>query len=151
MDASWVRRVWERKGIFCCALWLAVLPFSFLYRLAAQIRNLLYSLRWLPIQSLARPVVSVGNLTVGGTGKTPTTIWLARELGKQGHRVAILSRGYKRAGKGGVILEPASEPPPFVGDNRDFLAAGDEPVMMARIFGQRVGVGKGGTRSEAGC
>jgi len=148
MDATWVRRVWEKRGIFCCALWIVFLPFSFLYGLAIQIRNLLYSLRWLTIQSLPRVVVSVGNLTVGGTGKTPTTIWLAGELRRQGHRVAILSRGYKRAGKGTVILEPAAEPPPFFGDKQDLLAAGDEPVMMARVFGQRVGVGK--SRHEVG-
>ena len=59
----------------------------------------LYSLGWLRVRSLPRTVVSVGNLTVGGTGKTPTTIWLAGELKKLGYRVAILSRGYKRTGK----------------------------------------------------
>lgn len=125
-----------------------VLPLSFLSGLAIRTRNLLYSLGWLSIQSLPRAVVSVGNLTVGGTGKTPTTIWLAGELGRLGYRVAILSRGYKGAAKGSIVLEPASEPSLSFGDNRDFLAAGDEPVMMAHLFGQRVGVGK--KRYEAG-
>ena len=148
MDATWARRVWERKGIFCCALWLMVLPVSFLYGLGARIRNLLYYLGWLPIRSLPRTVVSVGNLTVGGTGKTPTTVWLAGELGKQGYRVAILSRGYMGAEKESVILEPASEALLSFGDNQDCLAAGDEPVMMAQLLRQRVGVGK--NRHEVG-
>jgi tetraacyldisaccharide 4'-kinase len=136
------RRVWEKQGIFFFLLWLFALPLSFLYGIGVRLRNLLYSLGWLRAHSLPRAVVSVGNLTVGGTGKTPTTIWLACELNKLGYRVAILSRGYKRAEKQSVVLEPASERPLSSAPDGDLLAAGDEPVMMARLFGLRVGVGK---------
>ena len=142
MDGAWARRVWERKGAFCYVLWLPLPLLSFLYGLAVRIKNLLYYIGWPRVQRLPRAVVSVGNLTVGGTGKTPTTIWLAGELEKLGYRVAILSRGYKGAGKKSVVLEPASEPPVSFGGNPDFLAAGDEPAMLAYLFGQRVGVGK---------
>ena len=148
MDDTWARRVWQREGIFCYVLWLAVLPLSLLYGIGVRIHNLLYALGWRSVESLPRTVVSVGNLTVGGTGKTPTTVWLAGELGKHGYRVAILSRGYKGAGESSVILAPASGAPLSLGDHLAFSAAGDEPVMMSQIFRQRVGAGK--ERREVG-
>lgn len=141
MDATWARRVWEGKGIFRLALWLLLLPISLCYGVGVLIRNLLYALGWLPARTLPTTVVSVGNLTVGGTGKTPTAIWLAQALGKLGYRVAILSRGYKGSAKEPVIFAPGLELSSSVGEDGDVSAAGDEPVMMARIFGLRVGVG----------
>ncbi len=150
MGAVWARKVWQREGIFYYLLWLWALPLSLAYGLAVRLCGLLYRLRWLSVQGLPRPVVSVGNLTVGGTGKTPTAIWLARELDQRGHRVAILSRGYKGAAKEPVVLEPAYElARPSSKEDGDFLTAGDEPVMMARLFGRRVGVGK--NRLQAGA
>ncbi|MGH7831977.1 MAG: tetraacyldisaccharide 4'-kinase [Candidatus Binatia bacterium] len=133
------RRVWQRKGLSGWLLWLFVFPVSLFYSLAVRVRNLLYSIRWMPIRSLPCAVVSVGNLTVGGTGKTPTTLWLARELGRRGYRVAILSRGYKRTGNDPVFLPPGLGP---MSQEDDSFYAGDEPVMMARLYDQRVGVGK---------
>jgi tetraacyldisaccharide 4'-kinase len=115
------------------------LPPSLLYAGAVQFRNLLFQLGVIPAQRLSRPVVSVGNLTVGGTGKTPTIAWLAQELTKRGYRVAVLSRGYKRTGREPVILQPGLET--GNGFQEEISAAGDEPVMMARLFGLRVGVG----------
>lgn len=140
MNGIWVRRIWRHRDLLGFLIWLLLLPFSILYGLGVRIRSLVYFLRWAPIKSLPCAVISVGNLTVGGTGKTPTTLWLARELEQRGYRVAVLSRGYKRTGKKPVILEPGfkkSFSP--AGDARD---AGDEPVMMAQVCGQRVGVGK---------
>lgn len=123
-------------------VWIFLLPLSVVYGFGARIRSLLYSIRWLPTKVLPCAVVSVGNLTVGGTGKTPTTLWLARELGRRGYRVAILSRGYKRSGRKMMILEPG---PVMAGSNdleEELTEAGDEPLMMAKVFGQRVAVGK---------
>ncbi|MGH7767352.1 MAG: tetraacyldisaccharide 4'-kinase [Candidatus Binatia bacterium] len=140
MDAAWARRVWERRGLSYRAAWLPLAPLSFLYGLGIRVRNLFYSVGWLRARTLPRTVVSVGNLTVGGTGKTPTTIWLAGELKKLGYRVAILSRGYKRTGKESIVLQPAPDSSLAV-DDADVPAAGDEPAMMARLFGYRVGVG----------
>jgi tetraacyldisaccharide 4'-kinase len=77
---------------------LLLWPFSVLYGLAAQTRVWLYDKKILKQKSLNRPVISVGNLTVGGTGKTPMVIWLAERLLAEGKRVGILSRGYKGAG-----------------------------------------------------
>jgi tetraacyldisaccharide 4'-kinase len=142
MNDSLARRVWERRDLLGWLLWLLLLPLSFLYFLGVRIRDLLYSLGWMPTRSLPCAVVSVGNLTVGGTGKTPTTVWLAQELGKRGYKVAILSRGYKRTGRGPMVLEPGSRKSASFGQGEDLLDAGDEPFMMGRVFGQRVGVGE---------
>lgn len=138
----WIRRVWERKGLLGYLLWISVVPLSFFYVLAVQIRNLLYRLRCLRVRSLSPAVVSVGNLTVGGTGKTPATLWLAQELVRHGYRVAILSRGYKRNRREPKLLEPSVDGTLALGDGDDVSEAGDEPLMMAKVFGHRVGVGK---------
>jgi tetraacyldisaccharide 4'-kinase len=95
---------------------------------------------------LPRPVVSIGNLTVGGTGKTPTCLWLARELQERGWRVGILSRGYRRQERRALILRPEEGGLAAVKED-DVLKAGDEPLMMARLYGQNVGICK--NRSEA--
>jgi tetraacyldisaccharide 4'-kinase len=105
-----------------------------------RLRNACYRLGVRRARRLPRPVVSVGNLTVGGTGKTPTTIWLARELGKRGYQVAILSRGYKGDLKETVVLDPIPEGAQ-TGDRSELLA-GDEAVMMARLFGLKIGVAR---------
>lgn len=75
---------------------------------------------------LPRCVVSVGNITVGGTGKTPTVLWIARTLHEAGLRSAVLSRGYGRAGSG---VEKVSLHGPLDESARRF---GDEPVLLAR-------------------
>jgi len=77
--------------------WLRLLlwPLSFLYGLLARARAWLYRVGWLKQHRLQAAVISVGNLTVGGTGKTPMVIWLAERFLAEGKRVAILSRGYR--------------------------------------------------------
>jgi tetraacyldisaccharide 4'-kinase len=73
-------------------------PLSLLYGAVAQLRAGLYARGWLKQKRLKGVVVSVGNLTLGGTGKTPMVIWLAEKFLAEGKRVAILSRGYRGAG-----------------------------------------------------
>lgn len=106
------------------AIFLFIL--SFLYGMIVRFRNALYS--WGIIESLRLPciVISVGNLTVGGTGKTPMTIHVAKLLNQFGYTVAVISRGYGGdAEKTGAIIS----------DGRSLLmdvdAAGDEPTLMA--------------------
>ncbi len=97
-----------------------------LYELGVRTRLQLYARGWLKTYKLPAPVISVGNLTVGGTGKTPCTAYLASLLTAAGYRVAILSRGYKRTTKG--IVE--------VSDGERILCssaeAGDEPYLLAQ-------------------
>jgi tetraacyldisaccharide 4'-kinase len=69
-------------------------PLSVLYGVIVRVRVWLYANKWLKQKRLNAPVISIGNLTVGGTGKTPMVIWLAEKFLVEGRRVAILSRGY---------------------------------------------------------
>lgn len=142
-----IRVVWGRKGISGKFLWLLLLPASFLYRVGVQIRNLMFAWGVLKSVRLPRPVVSVGNLTVGGTGKTPTCIWLAQELSKRGLRVGILSRGYRRHDSAPVVVNPSDNGSINSARDDELFKSGDEPLMMARLYGQHVGVAK--DRSEA--
>ena len=139
-SALWARKVWARRGLFAFLQWLVAVPLSLLYSLGVRTRNFCYRIGLRRARRLPRPVISIGNLTVGGTGKTPTTIWLARELGKLGYKVAVLSRGYKGEVKEAVILKPPAEL--TAGEARAEALAGDEAVMMTRLFRQTVGVGK---------
>ncbi|MFO0772248.1 MAG: tetraacyldisaccharide 4'-kinase [Nitrospiraceae bacterium] len=107
------------------------------YEVAARFRAWLYRRGWPTRTRLPRPVVSVGNLTVGGTGKTPVVIHLVEQLTGQGKRVAVLSRGYRRRSSAAQLL---------VSDGRRLLAsaeeAGDEPYLIAsRCPGAIVAVG----------
>ena len=148
MIRSSVRSIWERKRVWGKLAWLFLVPFSWIYRLVVQLRNLLYARGWLRVLALERPVISVGNLTVGGTGKTPGCLWLAQELAKRRLKVAILSRGYRRRGTQPVILAFEGGPVNSANAAADIAAAGDEPYMMARVYGQTVAVAK--DRYEAG-
>ena len=132
MNGRWIRRVWERRGVLGRLLWVSFLPVSCLYWLGVQIRSILYSVGWKKTQTLNEFVLSIGNLTVGGTGKTPTVVWVAQELQKRGFRIAVLSRGYNRKGSQPRVLT-ANAP-------GDVDAFGDEPAMMARLFGLTVAV-----------
>jgi len=98
---------------------------SNLYRLITNLRNRLYDAGALPVRRADVPVVSIGNIEVGGTGKTPFTIALARELTTCGYRPVIVTRGYKGRFKGIVHVRP----------NHDFRDVGDEALFMARTSG----------------
>src|SRR5215831_11304255 len=91
-----------------------------------QARQKLYESGIFSTRRLNYPVISVGNLTVGGTGKTPLVIELAEGLRENGFRPVVLSRGYRRTSSGVVIVSRGSGP--LV----DVKAAGDEPYLIAR-------------------
>jgi len=93
------------------------------------LRHVAYRRGWLKTRRLKRPVVSVGNLSVGGTGKTPLVILMAETLLAGGHRPCILTRGYgRRGGKRLIVLEPG---PDRIADPRE---VGDEPAALARAL-----------------
>lgn len=104
-------------------------PLAAIYGAAAAARSEAYRCGWLKAQRLRRPVISVGNLTTGGTGKTPLVAWIARLLQKQGIKPAILTRGYGRM-RGPSLL--AIDPTP--GRSPDPRQVGDEPALLARIL-----------------
>lgn len=115
---------------------------SAVYRLAVQARLFLYRTGVLRRFPLGCQVISIGNVTVGGTGKTPMVEKLARELAAQGRKVAILSRGYRKKEKGfwhrvgdKFRYGAAGAPPRVVSDGRRLLLdsemSGDEPYMLA--------------------
>ena len=93
-----------RKSLWKTVGWHLLFPFrlvtALLYGLLIILRNFLYDKGLLPIRRLPKPVISVGNLSMGGTGKTPFTLYLIGQLRAQGYRVGYLSRGYKRLTKG---------------------------------------------------
>ena len=80
--------------IFRKILFLFYMPFSFIYFLIVSIRNLFYSMRIFRSFKINAKVVSVGNITWGGTGKTPVVAFIADLISKRSHRAAILIRGY---------------------------------------------------------
>lgn len=122
------QRIWSEDGSSRYAPARAILyTVSFIYRLIISLRNRLYDQKFFQEIKLPCPVISVGNITVGGTGKTPCVIWLARMLQEQGFKPAILSRGY-----GGKSKKPVN----IISNGKKILAssseAGDEPYLIAR-------------------
>ncbi|MBQ9358140.1 MAG: tetraacyldisaccharide 4'-kinase, partial [Abditibacteriota bacterium] len=109
-------------------------PLSLLYRLAHYLYLLPYETGVRKKYRAPVPVISVGNITMGGTGKTPVTAFLVGELGKRGLKCCILSRGYGRKNDENVMIEPGSSPDPEV--------CGDEPVLLSALCGVPVAVGR---------
>lgn len=101
--------------------WLV--PFSFLYGIGVRFRNQLFNWGILPRERYDVPVICVGNLAVGGTGKTPHTEHIIRTL-KGKYRIAVLSRGYKRGSSGFVLAN----------ENSTSYDIGDEPYQMKQKF-----------------
>ena len=102
-------------------------PLSLLYGAAMSLRNVFYDTGLFKIHHLKRTkVISIGNISVGGTGKTPFAIFLARQLKSKDFKVAILSRGYKRKSSGTIIVSDGKR---LLTDSE---AAGDEPYLIAR-------------------
>jgi tetraacyldisaccharide 4'-kinase len=98
-------------------------PLSWLYEIGVGLRNKLFDWNILPVEEFSIPVISIGNLAVGGTGKTPHTEYLVRLLTKK-YKIAVLSRGYKRKTKGFVLAD----------ENVSVQSLGDEPFQIYRKF-----------------
>lgn len=120
--------VWPRRGVAGRLGYLALRPLSGLFGLGVGLRGLAYRTGMLRTRQAPIPVVSVGNLAVGGTGKAPVTLWLARNLSERGVRTGILSRGYGGTARGVTVVSQGDGP--LVGPE----LVGDEPVMLAKSF-----------------
>jgi tetraacyldisaccharide 4'-kinase len=101
-------------------------PLAPLYAGAVQVRAQLYARGWLPRVEASAPVISIGNLTVGGSGKTPVVEMVVRMARARGLRPAVLTRGYGRRGGAGLARVCARDPAPL-----DPALLGDEPAMLA--------------------
>jgi len=99
-----------------------LLPFAILYGLGVRLRHFLYDRGWLSSKRYPFPILCVGNLAVGGTGKTPMVEYLVRLLGQE--QVAILSRGYRRKTRGFFLAD----------DSATAMTLGDEPYQYHRKF-----------------
>lgn len=135
----------RRTGLAPTLVRVVLTPLSWLYSVAVRVRNGLYSSGILKVKRLPCPVISVGNIVAGGTGKTPAAIWIAKHFLAAGHPVAVLLRGYRRQNRTATTV---------VSDGNQILGSiaesGDEAMMIARALpGCIVIVGK--DRYAAGC
>jgi tetraacyldisaccharide 4'-kinase len=125
---SWLNRVWYLKAK--PPAWL--LPLEALFAAASSLRRILYAANIRAATQLACPVIVVGNLSVGGTGKTPLVCWLLERLRERGFRPGVVTRGY-----GG-----SNRAPRRVRESDDAALVGDEPVLLARRTHAPVVVGR---------
>lgn len=132
--SSRLLQAWQRRGPLAALLW----PVSQLYAALMGLRRLAYRSGLKRSERLPVPVLVVGNVVVGGAGKTPTVIALLRHLRAQGWNPGVISRGYGREGDGCREIGPDSS-------SRE---AGDEPLLIARATGAPLAVGR--QRAEAG-
>lgn len=131
------------EGFFLKILLLPLYLLSLIYYIAVNIRLSSYRAGLFKASKLGCKVISVGNITVGGTGKTPAVGFIAARLKEKGLKVAILSRGYRRTGKGISIVSDGKDI--FLGPEE----AGDEPYMLARRL-KNIPVLVGADRHELG-
>lgn len=124
----WLERQWSHTSVWLVVLW----PISQVFRLLSFLRRGAYRLRILRSRRLPVPVIVVGNISVGGTGKTPLVQWLAGFLKQNGWTPGVLSRGY-----GGAEPGPARVPP-----SGDAQRYGDEPVLLASTLSSPVWIGR---------
>ena len=134
MSPGFAARHWYRLS----AVSLLLAPLGLAFSLLVRLRRAMYRLGLLRSVRLRVPVIVVGNLTVGGTGKTPLVLWLAAELRRRGRRPAILCRGYGGADAG----------PRAVRDSDQASRVGDEPLLLALRAGCPVWIGR--DRAAAG-
>ena len=133
-------RLWYRARL-AWPLW-PLLPFSWLFRGISAVRRGLFRSGYLRSRQLSVPVIVVGNLTVGGSGKTPFVIWLVGQLRARGWRPGVISRGYgaQQIVAGGGVMAVVPDTPAAL--------AGDEPVLLARRCQAPVYIGR--DRAAAG-
>jgi len=130
---SWFGRTWMRRGPAACLLW----PLSLLFGMLAWLRRAAYCAGLFLSVKLPVPVIVVGNIFIGGTGKTPFVIWLLHALHEAGFHPGVISRGHGAQAETPRIVEGEAG----AGD------VGDEPLLIAQHGGYPVAVGR--RRAEA--
>lgn len=118
---QWLTQLWYRESAGPSLLQ----ALGWLYGLVSRLRRYAYTSGWLKAQRAGKPVIVVGNLTVGGTGKTPLVAWLAEQLSASGLKVGIVSRGYGRS----------QDAPQIVHVESGWRTVGDEPLLLRELTG----------------
>jgi tetraacyldisaccharide 4'-kinase len=122
---DWLVRQWyspQSQTRLSVILWLSLIPLSYLYAALIKLRRYLYRHGYLASYAVPVPVLVIGNITVGGTGKTPLVIYLVQALRQLGYTPGVISRGYGGKQQGAQAVDANSDP----------QAVGDEPVLIAR-------------------
>lgn len=142
--SHWLQKQWAAYTIWHILL----IPLAALFFVITRIRKLFYKQGWLKNFRLAVPVIVVGNINVGGTGKTPLVIWLAEQLQQAGYRPGIISRGYGGSVHTVQAVSAQSNP----------QQVGDEPVLLAKrtlcpvfISSDRVAAGQALLKQHPEC
>jgi tetraacyldisaccharide 4'-kinase len=125
---SWLNRVWYERA--APPWWLV--PLSLVYEAASRSRHFLYAAGVRGSARLPCPVIVVGNLTVGGTGKTPLVCWLVGRLASLGFKPGVVTRGYGGSVRAARMIDPSD----------DAGVVGDEPILLSRRTGVPVSVGR---------
>jgi tetraacyldisaccharide 4'-kinase len=123
-----LQHLWTRTGV----LTVLLSPLAALFSIVTRLRRLAYRRGWLAAVSVGVPVIIVGNITAGGSGKTPLVIWLVNWLRAQGYRPGVVSRGYGGTTRGCAAVQPDSSP----------AVVGDEPLLIRVKTGVPVVVGR---------
>jgi tetraacyldisaccharide 4'-kinase len=123
---SGLQRIWYGPAWLSLPLW----PLGWIYRAVVALRRASYATGILRRHRAPVPVVVVGNLTVGGTGKTPIAAWLARQVAARGHRVGVVLRGYGGRHSGSPRLVSAADDPAIVGDEALVHARGGASLVV---------------------
>ncbi|MCD6025702.1 MAG: lpxK [Solimicrobium sp.] len=123
-----VMHAWMKRG------WLTrlLLPLAWSFGAVIKLRAFLYRIKWLQQKKLAVPVIVVGNIFVGGTGKTPFTLWLLKQLQYTGYKPGVISRGYGRKHEAPCVVVAQSKA----------VLVGDEPILLAQQSSCPVVVGR---------
>ena len=133
LDAR-LQSLWYGPAWRSLPLW----PLALLYRALIGLRALLYRIGVLRVRHVGVPVIVVGNLTVGGTGKTPVAQWVARQLAARGRRVGIVLRGYGGSHRGAPRAVTAADAASVVGDEAVLHA--QQGVHVGVSGADRVGI-----------
>lgn len=152
MSARW-ERVWYPEEPEALPRKAALAPLAALelgFAAAVRARNALYASGVLKSHDVpGARVISVGNLTLGGSGKTPAVVYLARRLTERGRRVAVLTRGYGRASRGDIVLVPgAARPGASVAGDEPLLIAASCPGVAVLVGADRIRLGKRAVREH---
>lgn len=119
--------IWFRSSLY----YLFLLPFSWLYSFIITFNRISYQYGWRKVYRFSVPIIIIGNLTIGGNGKTPMVLWLIDQLRNRGWKVGVISRGYK--GK-------SDKYPIIINNNSHSHECGDEPMLIWKRTGVLIAV-----------